>query len=318
MKIRALTNYATTFYQRKNTENNKTIQNDVFLSSNPAKKLSFGANLTFAEKFVPFRKDFLKYYMKNDILSFSEIEKIIKKYLPEMKVKNLQELENTGKINNNTCAYFNIDFDVTQNMKCIDAGQAIYVSPQNTNTLAKKIELAQAIVHETTHAMQEHSTDRLSKLDWLNSLKDIAQNKFDFAKTVQHMTSFHANVEYYLNTPLIMFMQKQNEMPVPTANAGRAMLENIYKQTVDKSVEEYIDFLVSEFWFRQEICYLDSSKQKRIFEYLVQTTAKEKEAYTNQINFAKEAMNIKTPVDLDLTKNLYSILAERSKFLANN
>lgn len=318
MKIRALTNYATTFYQRKNTENNKTIQNDVFLSSNPAKKLSFGANLTFAEKFVPFKKDFFKYYMKNEILSFPDIEKIVQKYLPEIKVKNLKELENSGKIDKRTCAYFDVEFDITPNNKCVNVEQTIYVSPQNTNTIAKKIELAQAVIHETTHAMQENSTDRLSKIDWLNSLKDIAQDRFDFMRTLQNMTLLNANVEQNLNTPLRNYMQKRNEMPVPTANAGRAMLENIYKQTVDKSVEEYIDFLVSEFWFRQGICYLDSSKQKRIFEYLVQTTAKEKEAYTNQINFAKEAMNIKTPVDLDLTKNLYSILAERSKFLANN
>ena len=48
----------------------KTYGGDVFVKSVTAKNVSFGANLTMAEKFIPFKNEFLKYYKENSILTF--------------------------------------------------------------------------------------------------------------------------------------------------------------------------------------------------------------------------------------------------------
>ncbi len=297
--------------------NTNILHSDMFVKTVPSKKLSFGANLTFAEKFVPFRKDFLKYYRENKILTFDEIEKIIQKYLPDMKVRNLAEIQNTGNVHDRTAAYFKNDILITSEMKCETGSQEICLNPQKSDKLEDKITLAQAVIHEMTHAIQENSSDRISKVNWLNKYSGSNQNLQEFIATLQMMPKYYSTVEYNMNFPLSKYMQKINEVPLPVNNAGKREIDNIYVQMKGVPLNTYIDYLIMEIGLHLGIQNFSQKNQKRLLEYLAHVSAKEKEAYANQIDFAKEAMNLKTPVDLDLTRNLYSMFAERCKYWAD-
>ncbi len=295
----------------------KTHGRDVFVKSVPAKNVSFGANLTMAEKFIPFKNEFLKYYKENSILTFDEIEKIIQKYLPDIKVCDLSTMQNKGNVHKRTGAYFENEFLIYSGLECKEDIQKIYLSSQKTNKLEDKIELAQGVIHETTHAFQESSSDRLSKVDFLNTFSGTYKSLDEFLSVMEIMQKYYLAVEYNLNHHLIEYMQKRNEIPLVINNAGRQRLDEIYIKTLGVPVNIFVDFLITKIGRNMGIQMLDRQKQKNIIDYFSLISAKEKEAYKNQVEFAKEVMNIKTPVDLDLTKNLYAVYADRCKYLAD-
>ena len=295
----------------------KTHGRDVFVKSVPAKNVSFGANLTMAEKFIPFKNEFLKYYKENSILTFDEIEKIIQKYLPDIKVCDLSTMQNKGNVHKRTGAYFENEFLIYSGLECKEDIQKIYLSSQKTNKLEDKIELAQGVIHEITHAFQESSSDRLSKVDFLNTFSGTYKSLDEFLSVMEIMQKYYLAVEYNLNHHLIEYMQKRNEIPLVINNAGRQKLDEIYVKTLGVPVNIFVDFLIAKIGRNMGIQMLDRQKQKNIIDYFSLISAKEKEAYKNQVEFAKEVMNIKTPVDLDLTKNLYAVYADRCKYLAD-
>ena len=295
----------------------KTYGGDVFVKSVTAKNVSFGANLTMAEKFIPFKNEFLKYYKENSILTFDEIEKIIQKYLPDIKVCDLSTMQNAGNVHNRTGAYFENEILFTSDMKCKKGIQQICLIPQKTDKLEEKMQLAQGVIHEMTHALQENSKDRLSKDDFLNSLKGAEKNPYEFIEMLKFIPKYTTTVEKNVNFPLIKFMRKLNEIPNPLPAAGKKELDRIYTEMVGAPLEKYIYFLVSHFGREMGLYNFGIENQKNILKYLAHVSAKEKEAYKNQVEFAKEVMNIKTPVDLDLTKNLYAVYADSCKYLAD-
>ena len=84
-----------------------------------------------------------------------------------------------------------------------------------------------------------------------------------------------------------------------------------------KNVNDFIDTI---FNITVQHCGLPKSRfnQKKLLEYISMLSNKEYEAYSNQINFAKKAVNETSPTDMDLLVKLYEMFKNRSEYFSKN
>ena len=272
----------------------KTYGGDVFVKSVTAKNVSFGANLTMAEKFIPFKNEFLKYYKENSILTFDEIEKIIQKYLPDIKVCDLSTMQNKGNVHNRTGAYFENEILFTSDMKCKKGIQQICLIPQKTDKFEEKMQLAQGVIHEMTHALQENSKDRLSKDDFLNSLKGAEKNPYEFIE-------------------MLLKEQTDSEIAVVLANAKdkfNTLTENdeyLFDETKDVK-QEVMDIkqLLSSFKVNQSLINAEL-KSESLFVFTALEFANNESAIRGLLVSANQTVVLKA---LEMLKQMNSLTKE--------
>ena len=193
MKIYSITN---SIYKNKinkqNIDNNQTyftngLNQNKIEKTIQDKSLSFKGLSSFSQKFNPFEHDILTYYRTKQIINIDEIKQILKKYAPDMNIKNLNEAGTNANIHDRTCGYFKDEILFSQNGICINGEKSLFINPPNTNSFEDRIKFLQALVHEVTHAFQESSSDRISKFSWINNFNQIPQ---DFTEKKQIMSLF--------------------------------------------------------------------------------------------------------------------------------
>lgn len=286
---------------RKNTAKS---YNDVFVKNSSS--VSFGNNLTLAEKFKPFAKELEDYVLKCEKPDFSRLESIIKKYSPTTKIKEFKELSGNSNAHDRTKAYFKQKINFTQEGEIVPDAKEIYIKFFPEMKKNEKLEFLDSLEHEFTHILQEESSDRLSKVSFLNRF--IAKGGLDKEKivTLQLMPQLFNTVEYNMSLPLYKFLGKTNNLPNPIKSASEDIINYIYRTETGYPVKSFIKNLKEQAMKNAEISAGKFDK-KAVEEYIALVADKEYEAYRNTTNMLNEKCGIKGSSDLDLRVTLYDI-----------
>ena len=284
---------------------------DVFVKS--CDNISFTGISTFAQKFEPFEKEFLEYCTKHKIFTIEELQKIVKKYLPNFDVKNMSELNNNANAHDRTGAYIRDMFYFTEKGEVVNGEKELYLYLPINTSREELVRFHKSFVHEITHGFQETSSDRTSKQQWL---ENFLENKNFDDKTMNILRlfpKFFTMVEYNVTLPLAEFLRKENEIPTPINDASAKVLDNIFEKTTGVNVNNYIDYIINA--TANKLGFPDKcADQKKLMEYVNLIAQKELEAHTKGINFSKKSEKITSPTDLDLLIRLYEKLVERTNF----
>ena len=284
-------------------QSSANIQNDVFVKN--TSNVSFGDNLTLMAKFVPFAKEIEDYVLKSSKLELSDIEKIIQRYSPTTKIKDFNELPQNSNAHNRTLAYFKQKINFTVDGEPIPEEKEIYIRLPKYLNKEHKLEFLDSIEHEFIHILQEESSDRVSKISFLNK---FTQNGLDEEKikTLQIMPQAFNAIEYNMAMPLYKFLEKENNMPIPIKSASLEVLDKIYQSMTGLTAEEYIKYIKTEIIKSLEESYGKFDK-KVINDYVALISEKEYEAYKKTIEMLNKKCGISGSCDLDLRVVLYDV-----------
>ena len=300
-------------YKIKSTKQNTVSQewrkntakpyNDVFVKNSSS--VSFGNNLTLAEKFKPFAKELEDYVLKCEKPDFSRLESIIKKYSPTTKIKEFKELSKNSNVHDRTNAYFRQNMNFTQDGEIIPDAKEIYIKLSADMNKQEKLDFLSSLEHEFTHILQEESPDRLSKISFLRNFigQGLAKTKIT---TLQLMPQLFNTVEYNISLPLYKFLGKTNNLPNPIKSASEDIVNYIYREETGYPVTNFIKYIKEEAMKRAEVS-VGKFDKKAVNDYIALVADKEHEAYKNATNMLNEKCGIKGSSDLDLRVTLYDI-----------
>ncbi len=295
----------------------KPLQNDVFVKS---KSVSFKGDRNFVEFFEPFQKEFLALCREKKEFKFDELNTFVKKYVPNLEVKRLSEVDSGANVHDRTAAYFKDEMFFTPDGRIRNGQKVLFINSPEMNSEADRVAFSQFFVHEMTHAFQETSSDRLSKFEFFKGFLGGKSLDDDKLHTLLMVPKLYSMVEYNYGLPLINVLKKENEIPLPIrVKPDENIIDNIYREQVGGSADEYLDALVERVF---EILGKPSDKQnfKTAKKYLVLIAQKEKEAYEKGLAFTKSLLNIdqKTPTDIDLRVKLYEMFVKRLEKIAES
>ena len=285
---------------RKNTAKS---YNDVFVKNSSS--VSFGNNLTLAEKFKPFAKELEDYVLKCEKPDFSRLESIIKKYSPTTKIKEFKELSKNSNVHDRTNAYFRQNMNFTQDGEIIPDAKEIYIKLSADMNKQEKLDFLSSLEHEFTHILQEESPDRLSKISFLRNFIGQGLDKKKIT-TLQLMPQLFNTVEYNMSLPLYKFLGKTNNLPNPIKSASEDIVNYIYREETGYPVTNFIKYIKEEAMKRAEVS-VGKFDKKAVNDYIALVADKEHEAYKNATNMLNEKCGIKGSSDLDLRVTLYDI-----------
>ena len=285
---------------RKNTAKS---YNDVFVKNSSS--VSFGNNLTLAEKFKPFAKELEDYVLKCEKPDFSRLESIIKKYSPTTKIKEFKELSQNSNVHDRTNAYFRQNMNFTQDGEIVPDAKEIYIKLSADMNKQEKLDFLSSLEHEFTHILQEESPDRLSKISFLRNFIGQGLDKKKIT-TLQLMPQLFNTVEYNMSLPLYKFLGKTNNLPNPIKSASEDIVNYIYREETGYPVTNFIKYIKEEAMKRAEVS-VGKFDKKAVNDYIALVADKEHEAYKNATNMLNEKCGIKGSSDLDLRVTLYDI-----------
>ncbi len=285
---------------RKNTAKS---YNDVFVKNSSS--VSFGNNLTLAEKFKPFAKELEDYVLKCEKPDFSRLESIIKKYSPTTKIKEFKELPQNSNVHDRTNAYFRQNMNFTQDGEIVPDAKEIYIKLSANMDKQEKLDFLNSLEHEFTHILQEESPDRLSKISFLRNFIGQGLDKKKIT-TLQLMPQLFNTVEYNMSLPLYKFLGKTNNLPNPIKSASEDIVNYIYCEETGCHVKNFIKHIKEEAMERAEV-FVGKFDKKAVNDYIALVADKEHEAYKNATNMLNEKCGIKGSSDLDLRVILYDI-----------
>ena len=285
---------------RKNTAKS---YNDVFVKNSSS--VSFGNNLTLAEKFKPFAKELEDYVLKCEKPDFSRLESIIKKYSPTTKIKEFKELSQNSNVHDRTDAYFRQNMNFTQDGEIVPDAKEIYIKLSSDMGKEEKLDFLNSLEHEFTHILQEESPDRLSKISFLRNFIGQGLDKKKIT-TLQLMPQLFNTVEYNMSLPLYKFLGKTNNLPNPIKSASEDIVNYIYREETGYPVTNFIKYIKEEAMKRAEVS-VGKFDKKAVNDYIALVADKEHEAYKNATNMLNEKCGIKGSSDLDLRVTLYDI-----------
>lgn len=285
---------------RKNTAKS---YNDVFVKNSSS--VSFGNNLTLAEKFKPFAKELEDYVLKCEKPDFSRLESIIKKYSPTTKIKEFKELPQNSNVHDRTNAYFRQNMNFTQDGEIVPDAKEIYIKLSANMNKQEKLDFLNSLEHEFTHILQEESPDRLSKISFLRNFIGQGLDKKKIT-TLQLMPQLFNTVEYNMSLPLYKFLGKTNNLPNPIKSASEDIVNCIYREETGCHVKNFIKHIKEEAMERAEV-FVGKFDKKAVNDYIALVADKEHEAYKNATNMLNEKCGIKGSSDLDLRVTLYDI-----------
>ena len=322
--MKVLASYLNTFYQVKSGNrtsakfNSTALNNDMFVKSSTSENVMFGSVKTFVEKFVPFEQELLKKIGKGNFdTSIENVETLVQKYSPDLKIRPLKEAGANSNVTNRTSAYFKDQMYMTEDLQLVNGEKELYLTMPRSNNKDEQMNFAQSLVHEMTHAFQEKSTDRLSKYDWLKCFLESSKVNDDTVRTLQLMPKFFSMIEYNLLLPFDKALGKTNFKPVRIPSVDKELVNDIYKRNTGIPFNNYVDFLVDA--VAKRLGMPDSQlNRKKLHEYVPLLAGKEEEAYTKGYGFTKKQLHISGQTDLDLRTKLYSMFKQRSQEIANN
>lgn len=319
MKINAFNSILTNKIQSQRQAENKTFlqssPNDIFVKS--TSNVSFGSMSKLNDKFFPFCRELKEYIYKTKSIDIAKVEQIVQKYSPTTLVKPMQELPGGTNATEQTAAYFTNRLLFSADGKIKVEDKAIFLNiPQKTDK-ESKLNFLCDILHEMTHIFQEESSDRLSKVTFLNDfLKDKQINK-DTISVIQAMPKAFSVAESNIIMPLIKSLKKENDLPLTIKENSKNILDKIYApQTQINSVDDFITLIIlkTQEYIQNNFCVTD---KKAITKYIALVSEKEKEAYQKSTQFLKRELNIKDPTDLDLRVTLYDAFSKKAQELSN-
>ena len=301
----------------KNTNNTtrhsiktESLPNDIFIKSTRPGKVSFSGLPRFDERFSPFCKDLHEYLAKQTPLTYDDIRKIIHKYVPDIGINRMSELNNKSNAVEATGAYFENLQIFTPDGRCLQGRQGIYINLPETNNIEDRIKFSEFLVHEMTHVLQENSSDRIPLSKWMNDYLQNAKMNRDSILTLQLMPKIFSIFEYNVTKPLYTALNKSSYMPLPINSASNDTVNEIYKNSTRVPASRFADIILSKCAERIGLPEAPSNI-KKIIEYAKLKTECEREAISNATAFIKNELGINSPTDLDLRVNLYDIVKQQ-------
>ena len=275
---------------------------DVFVKSND---ISFGSNATIAAKLNSFLPDLYGYILHSEKLSLEGVGEIVQKSSPHTLVKPLSEIPPGSNVHNATSAYFYCKYNFSPDFKQVIPGEkSIYLELPVQDTVKDRIIYMENIVHEMTHIFQEESSDRVSKIEFFKDFLTKDMPPISKYETLAAMPRIFSRTELQMQQPLLFALGKKDIIPVPVSVLSPKVLNNIYLETVNSPVDDFIarTIVSSMTEASQQFPNID---RKTVLQYISQTAQKEQEAHLNAGYMVKRALGINSPVDMEYRVLLY-------------
>ena len=295
----------------------QNLNQDTFTKTIQPRTPSFKGLSKLGEKFLPLEKDILEYNKTKSSIDIDEVKQILERYSPNAKIKKLSEVGSNSNVHDRTAAYFKDEILFSNDGSCRNGEKALFLKEPKSDKKEDKIAFLESLMHESTHLFQETSSDRVSKFSWINKFTEEPQNFQDKIQTLSLFPKFFSAVEYNVNLPLAKSLRKTNEIPTVIPSAGEKDVNNIYRKMTGKDVNGFVDTIINAVGQHMGVPN-GRYNQKKLLEYLAMLSEKEHEAYKNQVGFAKKAIDVDKPTDMDLLVKFYEMFNKRCKEVSDN
>ena len=286
------------------------IPHDVFV-----KTPTFSAMNTFSHNYSHIKPIIKQMYSERKV-NLKSLEEVIQRFFPHINVRDMREAP-LAKQSSEFGAYFQNQIGFSKTFEVKDMGQALFFRMPNESADNTNLNFFINVVHEITHVIQENSSDRVKRSDWMRKTLQNANDKNTVMADLVVLPQIFSSLEQVVILPLREFMMKSDNLPREIlVKVEPKLINDIYKKVTGANYDSYVDFCLSEIFKRIGFnCSKDSLS--RVLKYSKQYALDEYEAYKNGTDFGKEMLGIKSSTDLDLRVQAYRMLADRLDFLIN-
>ncbi len=233
---------------------------------------------------------------------------------PILNIKPFSEMYGNITLGDRTAAYLyvNIIFNFNDNQESPAnvnfSERTMFVKPPENYTEYEKIQFADAMTHEFTHALQ-HDVPEKSTLALINRYIEDKPFTDDVLKTLQAAPMIFKGIDNDLAKIFSQVVKKQNNNPQPVRDASLAALRQKMKFSINMQPEEVVSQLIDG--HTQFACQRFGKIDKQfILDYISLLANNEKEAHSNGMDMAKKMLDIHSPVDTEWRLVLFDKLKE--------
>ena len=279
-------NYQTKMLQNYNkpAEVGDTFVRNVNFTANHLQKVDLCAGL-------------LRKHIMTEAVSLAEIEGILKKFVPDVSVKPLGNLD--GSLSKRYIAYTSIK---------IGEPEVIYLDVENNIAdTPQRIQLLGRCVHEFTHVAQNREP-HFSAERFISKVIDDYPDSPSLRNTIKKLREFAANIELYATYPVLKGMKNEKGLPVPYKGSENKLLQKFTSNQIG-SYDKYIDNLLIK-------SFSDAAESDLnlpvLLKYSQMYFKQELEAYTKETEVMKSIMNLgRQTTDFDVRNFAYTRLIQR-------
>ncbi len=248
--------------------------------------------------------------------SLDTAQKIAEKIYPEIKVNAITKIEKSPYHANNTIGYYNrlVSFDVLANTAIVNE-ESINITIPDCKKEFLNLRTYGNFLHELIHLIQEHSDDRISSVDFMETFfKKYNSSSIKYATTIASPQAFVEMQNNLLHVIGDHFKMDASGLPKPLPCVEEKELDKFFMSEYGMPLPQYIKTLTCKI-----VKHLKSQEgnininNKELMNYCAYHANLEKEAYTIGGNFLKKQLGYKTPCDLDYIPIMFGILEKTLK-----
>lgn len=293
---------------------NKMAQGDVFIRSS---EISFSSR-KFNQIYPELKQELGSYIMSSSDLSFEDMESIIQKYCPDVTVADLKDVPKNSNTSELMRAYFRnyITFalDDDENMEVFGKPeQGLYLTLPNNDDLAQRAVFASSSLHESTHMLQQNSSDREPYHIFIDKYLKQADNSKEAFKNIQAGNLASDTIYNEIGRIFLKGTRKENSLPVKIKGKSSKNLDNLYSRVVGVDAKTASNALLNGAFTMLDKKYGMNYDKKVVMDMILKKMSNEKEAFNNGYSFLKEALKITGNTDLDLMVSMFGTLVQNAK-----
>ncbi len=303
-------------------KNNSYIKNnysiDVFIKNTQSPSFGSGGLGNFREIYALLEEELDQYCLNAPQLSLSKIRTIVKSHCPDIEVDDLSNLSSNALISPATAAYFKCEIPFIMNNNKLQIpnklNQVIYLKmPEDQSEKDRTIFLSR-IMHEITHALQENSSDRISKADYMR--KYLSRSSKSSEEKIRTISIANQASKYAYNNIVNLCakeLNKSDNMPLSVIMNSAGYLDSFYNKACSKKAGAAIDNLLTSILeaFKRQGSY----DTQTALDLIAMTAEREQEAYRNEYEILKKYANIKGNADIDIIPMSFGVLSDIAKDL---